>query len=38
MYVGDVAHPKALDLSKSMDLIWAIDFHLSEGGLWRVVI
>ena len=38
IYASDIAHPKALDQSESIDLIWAFDFHLSEVNMWRAII
>ena len=31
MYTCDITHPKTLDQSQSIDLIWAFDFHLVKG-------
>ena len=38
LFAIDMAHVEGLERSEPIDLIWAFDFHLSEGGTWRVVI
>ena len=38
MYAGDMSHPKALDWSKVVDLMWDLDFLLTEWGRCHVVI
>ena len=38
MYVSDVTYPEELGQRKSMDLIWAFDFHFIEGGTGHTMI
>ena len=37
-YVGDVVLSEALDQSIAIDLIIALHFHSSEGGIWNDMI